>query len=122
MYADDLVIIAELPQKNPHVNMGKTKITISSLGIDVLRKSGKDLCTVCLTGLGNNDISCSSCSCWVHKKCSGLVPDPNFKCIVSAVEGEVRAIDGLPLTEMVVHRVALEVVASFYYLGNFVLG
>lgn len=34
----------------------------------VLRKSSKELCTVCFAGVGNNVISYSGRLCWVHKK------------------------------------------------------
>ena len=74
LYADDLVIITEslrdmqqkliLWQTNMEtnglrVNMDKTKVLISRLGLDVLQKSVKDQCGVCLKGVGTNYIFCS---------------------------------------------------------------
>ena len=41
------------------VNMGKTKIMESGINLDVLKKSGKYPCGVCLTGVGStNAILC----------------------------------------------------------------
>ena len=53
--------------------MGKTKIMESGINLDVLKKSGKYPCGVCLTGVGStNVILCGGCERWVHKKCSGI--------------------------------------------------
>ena len=60
--------------------MIKTKVLISGPGLDVLQKSGKDPCAVCLNGVSTKSISCGGSSSWVHKKCNGisgsLNPDP----------------------------------------------
>ena len=100
--------------------MGKTKIMISGPNLDSLRKSGKYPCAVCLSGTGKNSISCSSCSRWVHKKCSGikgpLRPDPHYKC--PRCLGTARPIDGRPLKEVKVGDETLEVVPDFCYLGD----
>jgi hypothetical protein len=96
LYADNLVIIAEsmevlceklqmgMEGKGLRVNMGKTKVMVSGRDMDVLKKSGKDPCAVCLTGTGRNSILCGTCSRWVHKKCSGipgkLTADSEFSC------------------------------------------
>ena len=88
LYADDLMISAgskeellakvktwktEMEKKGLRVNMGKTKIMESGINLDVLKKSGKYPCGVCLTGVGsNNAIQCDGCKRWVHKKCSGI--------------------------------------------------
>ena len=88
LYADDLMISAgsmeellvkvktwktEMEKKGLRVNMGKTKIMESGINLDVLKKSGKYPCGVCLTGVGRtNAIQCDGCKCWVHKKCSGI--------------------------------------------------
>ena len=88
LYADDLMISAgskeellvkvkpwktEMEKKGLRVNMGKTKIMESGINLDVLKKSGKYPCGVCLTGVGKtNAILCDGCECWVHKKCSGI--------------------------------------------------
>ena len=42
-------------------NMGKTKILVYmvyGINLDMLKKSGKDPCGVCQTGVGSNAISC----------------------------------------------------------------
>ena len=40
--------------KGIRINMGKTKVLISGPGLDVLQKSDKDLCGVCLKGVGTD--------------------------------------------------------------------
>ena len=88
LYADDLMIsdgsMEELlvkvktwktgmEKKGLRVNMGKTKIMESGINLNVLKKSGKYPCGVCLTGVGStNAILCDGCKRWVHKKCSGI--------------------------------------------------
>ena len=87
LYGDGLVIITEsleelqemlilwktnIDGKGLWVNMGKTKVLISGLGLNVLQKSGKDPCAMCLKGAGTNSIFCGGCSSWVHKECSGI--------------------------------------------------
>ena len=89
LYADDLMISAEsmeelLVKLSLRVNMGKTKIMVSGMDLDLLKKSGKDPCGVCQKGVGSNAIFCGGCLCWIQKKCSGikgpLRPDPDFRC------------------------------------------
>ena len=88
LYADDLMISAgskeellvkvktwktEMEKKGLRVNIGKTKIMESGINLDVLKKSGKYPCGVCLTGVGSiTAILCDGCEPWVHKKCSGI--------------------------------------------------
>ena len=84
-------------EKGLRVNMGKTKIMESGINLDVLKKSGKYPCGVCLTGVcKTNAILCDGCKRWVHTKCSGikgrLLPESEFtfaRCL-----GTARAIDG----------------------------
>ena len=99
LYADDLMISAgskeellvkvktltEMEKKGLRVNMGKTKIIESGINLDVLKKSAKYPCGVCLTDVGRtNAILCDGCERWVHKKCSGikgrLLPESEFTC------------------------------------------
>ena len=110
LYADDLMISAEsmeellvklktwkaeMERKGLQVNMGKTKIMVSGPNLDLLKKSGKDPCGVCQTGVGRNAIFCGGCLSWIHKKCSGikgpLSPDPDFRC--ARCLGKARPID-----------------------------
>ena len=95
LYADDLVIIADsldecvrrlliwneaMEKKGLRVNAGKTKVMICGTGLDLLQSSGEYPCTVCRTGVGNNNIYCNGCKLWVHMKCSGLrrlTPNPD---------------------------------------------
>ena len=136
LYADDLMISAgskeellvkvkiwktEMEKKGLHVNMGKTKIMESGINLDVLKKSGKYPCGVCLTGVGStNAILCDGCERWVHKKCSGikgsLLPESEFTC--ARCLGTARAIDGRQSLEVEVLNEKLEVVPEFCYLGD----
>ena len=62
-----------MEKRGLHVNMGKTKIMETGINLDVLKKSGKYPCGVCLTGVcSTNEILCDGCKRWVHKKCSGI--------------------------------------------------
>ena len=40
-----------------HVSMGKTQILVSGTYLDLLKKSGKDLSAICLTGIGKMQCS-----------------------------------------------------------------
>ena len=136
LYADDLMISAgsmeellvkvktwktEMEKKGLRVNMGKTKIMESGINLDVLKKSGKNPCGACLTGVGRtNAIQCDGCKCWVHKKCSGikgrLLRESEFTC--ARCLGTARAIDGRHSLEVEVGNQKLEVVPEFCYLGD----
>ena len=44
------------------MNMGKTKIMVGGLDLDMLKRSGKVPCGVCQKGVGSNAIlSCGGC-------------------------------------------------------------
>ena len=64
------------------LNMRETKIMVSCLDLDLLKKFGKDPCGVCQKGVGSNAISCGCSLCLLHKKCNGikgpLPPNPDF--------------------------------------------
>ena len=85
LYTDDLMISAgfmsieellvklktwksEIMKMGLQVIMGKTKIMISGLDLDIVKKFGKDTCGVCQKNVGSNAISCGGCLCWIHKK------------------------------------------------------
>ena len=135
LYADDLVIIANsmeelleklkiwkkgMEEKGLRVNMGKTKIMVSGPQMDLLRKSGKYPCAVCLKGVRESSIKCTGCNSWVHKRCSGikgrLKEDRSYKC--PRCQGAARPIDGRPIQEAEIGDDKLEVVAEFCYLGD----
>jgi len=86
LYADDLVVIAEteedlikrlnkwkdfMENRRMRVNMSKTKVMISGERQKVMQKAVRWPCGVCGRGVGNNSIQCTSCTKWVHRKCSG---------------------------------------------------
>ena len=51
---------SEIKKMGLQVHIGKTKIMVSGLDLDLLKKFGKDPCGVCQKGVGNNAISCGS--------------------------------------------------------------
>ena len=111
---------SEMEKKGLRVNMGKTKIMVSGMNLDLLKKSGKDPCGVCQKGVGSNAIFCGGCLCWIHKKCSGikgpLRPDPDFRC--ARCLGKARPVDGRTVKEVKVHDEKLEAVPEFYFLED----
>ena len=107
--------------KGPTCEEGKTKIMESGINLDVLKKSGKYPCGVCLTGVGStNAILCDGCKRWVHKNCSGikghLLPESEFTC--ARCLGTARAIYGRQSLEVEVGNEKLKVVPEFCYLGD----
>ena len=97
LYADDLVILAEMFQRLVTKNdgmkkwsrvkgiegeMGKIKVMVSGRYLHTLQSSGKYHCAVCRKGVGRNSIFCRESSFWVHKKCFNipyrLIEDPEL--------------------------------------------
>ena len=85
LYADDLVLMLDsieglekkfsdwkkgMENKGLRVNVGKTKVMISSSSAGAVNKMGKYPCGVCHKGVGSNSIYCKSCKCWCHARCS----------------------------------------------------
>ena len=73
LYADDLAVMADpleeciarlkvwkegMGRKGLRVNMKKTKLLVSGLGLDLLRDSGAFPVAVCRSGVGVNSIQC----------------------------------------------------------------
>ena len=110
----------EMEKKGLRVNMGKTKIMVSGVDLDLLKKSGNDPCGVCQKGVGSNAIFCGGCLCWIHKKCSGikgpLRPDPDFRC--ARCLGKAWPIDGQTVKEVMVDDEKMEALPEFCYLGD----
>ena len=133
LYADELVIIAELlkayvrgllnwkeaiEEKGLTVNAGKMKIMICGMGLDLLQSSGEFPCAVCRTGVGSNSIFCNGCKHWVHKKCRGfkrLTNDPDYRCTRCQGTAAPWTTDHRGVQ---VGPEDLDVVASFCYLGD----
>ena len=69
---------SEIEKTGLRVNMGKTRIMVSDLDLDLLKKSGP--CGVCQKGEGSNAISRGGCLFLLHKKWHGnkgpLAPCP----------------------------------------------
>ena len=87
LYADDLVLMAELEEllmeklrkwkkgmeaKGLEVNAGKTKVMQCRVSRFQSEDSGEHPCGVCRKGVGDNAILCVECLRWVHKRCSGI--------------------------------------------------
>ena len=111
---------SEIEKKGLRVNMGKTKLMVSGLNLDVLRKSGKYPCGVCQAGMGRNAIQCGDCRQWVHKKFSGikspLTLDLNFQSALCL--GTAWPVDGRLVKEVMIGDEKLEVVQKFCYLED----
>ena len=75
---------SEIKERGLQMNMRNTKIMVSGLALDLLKKVGKHPCGVCQKEVGSNAISCGGCVCWIQKKCNGikgpLRPNPDFRC------------------------------------------
>ena len=63
------------------MEMGKTKIMVGGLDLDLLKRSVKVPCGVCQKGVGSNAIlSCGGFLRWIHKTCSDIKgPYPDFR-------------------------------------------
>ena len=70
------------------MNIGKTKIMVGGLDLDLLKRSGKVPFGVCQKGVGSNAIlSCVACLRWIHKKCSDIkASPPDFRCAAQPIE------------------------------------
>ena len=136
LYADDLVILADsmeemmdrlslwkvnLESKGLKVNMGKTKVLVSSYNTQPQAHTTKWPCGVCNIGVGNNSILCHCCKHWIHRRCSGIQgrirPDPNFKC--KTCRGTNVAATQV-IQEVILGGQSLEIVKNFCYLGDMV--
>ena len=70
-------------------------------------------------GVGYNSILCTSCNCWVHKKCSGISGSPSavrdFTCKrcsgILPIQNDIQNV-------VTLNGDSLEVVQKFCYLGN----
>ena len=135
LYADDLVIMADLLEKciarlkvwkegmernALRVHMKKTKFMVSGSRLDRLRDSGAFPCAVCQSGVGVNSIQCWQCMYWVHKKFSGvrgrLAEDPDYVC--PRYCDKALPIDNRPVTHVDVDGRLLDVESNFCYLGH----
>src|SRR5207247_8831453 len=78
------VWMAKMKEEGLRVNIGKTKVMNCKVGVGQVENSGKYLCGVCRSGVGDNAILCTSCKKWIHKKCSRVVgrlkKGGDFKC------------------------------------------
>ena len=54
---------SEMEKEGPRVNMGKTKIMVSGMDLDLLKKSRKDSRGVCQKGVGSNAVFSPTAIC-----------------------------------------------------------
>ena len=84
------------------------------------KKSGKNPCGVCQTGVGRNAVFCGECLSWIHKTCNGikgsLRRDPDYSC--AGCLGKARPINGRLVKEVLVDGKKVEAVPEFFYLGD----
>jgi len=138
LYADDLALLAEteeallekvriwkegMESKGLRVNMAKTKVMKCSRDLGQKEVLGKYPCGVCKKGVGANSILCSSCSKWIHKRCSGLSgklkDDPNFKCR-TCVNADGRGPVQVTVKSELADGGTMERVDTFCYLGDMI--
>ena len=112
-----------MEEKGLKINMGKTKVMKCCDGSGQREKSGKYPCGVCGKGVGANSIKCTSCSAWIHKKCSGisgrLLDVENFccaKCVSCHSTIQVEKIKEIVIEA----NENLECVERFCYLGDMI--
>jgi len=81
------------------VNMNKTKVMISGERQKLMQKDERWPCGVCVGGVGNNSIQCTSCQKWVHRKCSGT-KDSMYKVMKTFVcRGYMNPVTGIGLQD-----------------------
>ena len=90
----------------------KTKVMVCGNHLNMLKKSGCFLCSVCFNGVGCNWIFFEGCKNWVHKKCCGI------RCARSL--GTARPMDGRKITKVQMGNDKLEVVTDFCYFGEMI--
>ena len=147
LYADDLILVSESPDdlkkrlhcwkealedKGMRVNVNKTKVMVCGRTekVDTYEESGKFPCGVCGEGVRSNSVLCTSCSKWVHKRCSGIKGKLDeklvgFVCRRCSGVGNVGQNVNVQKDpsgekgEMDMDRgLSLEVVSNFCYLGD----
>lgn len=137
LYADDLVLMADteelliemikkwktgLEDKGLKMNVGKTKVMRCQTGARPVIKSGKHPCGVCQKGVGSNSIMCTSCSAWIHKRCSGISGKLQriigFRCKTCVVG--IQAKSETPEEISLGADEKLECVGKFRYLGDMI--
>lgn len=137
LYADDLVLMADteelliemikkwktgMEDKGLKMNIGKTKVMRCQTGARPVIKSGKHPCGVCQKGVGSNSIMCTSCSAWIHKRCSGISGKLQgiigFRCKTCVVG--IKAKSETPEEISLGADEKLECVGKFRYLGDMI--
>ena len=94
------------------MNYKKTKFML--FGSEYLRDSVAFSCSVCV-----NSVFSSTCSHWVHKKCSGLtgrLKDQVYVC--PRCLNLAPSLDYRPIKEVVVGNATMDVQPNFCYLGD----
>ena len=61
-----------LEGKGLKVNVGKSKVMVSSADAGETEKTGEYPSGVCYADVGANSIRCNNCTNWVHRRCSGI--------------------------------------------------
>ena len=106
---------SEIKTMGLKVNMEKTKIMVSCLDLDLLKKFGKDPCPVCQKVVGSYAISCGGRLCRKHKECNSikgpLRPNPGLRC--ARCLGTARPIDRRTVKGVKVMKKSLRLSQSF---------
>ena len=106
--------------KGLKVNVGKTKLMCSAPDAPRFVKKSKFPCGVCSAGVGANSIQCTTCSKWVHKRCTDikgrLTTVVDFIC-KTCVSPPVAVPNLLP-EKIAIGTDEFESVVDFCYLGD----
>ena len=98
--------------------MKKTKLLVSGVCRDILKKPGKYPCAACCSGVGSNFIQCSQCMLSAHNTDSGITNVADLNSVCYRCSGEARPIDGKTVTKMDDDGTMLDGEATFCYLGD----
>ena len=93
------------------------------LGSENLRDFKVFACHVCRKDVGVNSVFCSTCSHYVHKRCSGLtgrLKDQAYVC--PRCLNLAPPLDNRPIKEVTVGNVTMDVEPKFCYLGDMLCG
>ena len=93
-------------------------MVVSSDG-KIIVNSGKRLCGVCGKGVQENDVKCTVCKKWIHKRCSGVhrnlsLVGYGFRC--KRCDGTIQEAD--LADDLVMDGEAYGSVKNFCYLGE----
>ena len=110
-----------MEEKDPRVNVTKTKVMRCWKINGQIENSGKWPCRICKKGVGTSSIQCILSAGWVHRRCSGISVKlqgfQNFHCMCCVNREPAKVIVE---DEEIEQGVACEMVDRFCYLGDMI--